>query len=253
MRPPKPWLIAAAIVAAQPGAVAAASIEERVAALLAKIEQVSADIVPGADRPLDLRGYRFPGDFHERYPGFPRTSYDLAFGSPETIDAFVRDRIADWRERSAVEIFEGTRVSIYGSDPAITVTQHGRSSTSVFIPLPDGGHARIDYDHATAKVTLHDVYDSQGLSLPPGNGNFKRHFARYPTLNFAEGARGQAGLQHLHEWAARNGIPMLRGEPWLAGAFTTCVAGFERSAMSLTCRMPRQAAPLNGRAIPPTP
>lgn len=252
MWPSTLWLIMSAFAAASSEAGEAAS-RSQIAALLAKVEQVPVDIVSGVDRPLDLRGYRFPANYRELYPDFPPTSYDLAFGPRHVIDAFVRDRIAEWLLRSKVEILDGAQVSLYGTAPVIAVARQVRSSTSLFVPLPDGGLALADYDHTTTLVALRKVYDSQGLPLPPGNGDFKAYFARYPSLNFGEGASGQWGLQHLHDWATRNGISMLRGKPWRIGEFTNCVAGFEGTAMSLTCRMPQQTAPLNARPDSPTP
>lgn len=170
--------------------------------------------VPGVNSPIDVRGYSFPSNFGDRYPNYPRTSYDLGFGNPGTVNNFVRDQVRDLPNGGVSGVFNGTYQTHTGAAAPLGLVQGGAqitkqvtSKVAVIIPMKDGGFAIVEYDVATALVTLKEVQDSQGYPLPAGNGNRIQFFASNP-IDFPNTSLGRQGLAAWVEWAHRNGIPV---------------------------------------------
>jgi hypothetical protein len=172
--------------------------------------------MPGTGSPIDARGYNFPGDFRNNYPNYPDTSYDLGFGNTPAgnIDNFVRDIIAGLPNGGVSGIFNGTVTSGAGLttpvpliNGASNVSKQVSANISVFIPMKDGGYARVEYDAVTGEVKLKEVKDAAGSALPISNAPLNQSLSGR-TFNFPGSPRGEQGFFAFSNWAHRNGISL---------------------------------------------
>lgn len=185
-------------------------------------------VTPGRNTPIDLRGYHFPPYFDLIYPNFPDTSYDLAFGDqPGSIDGFVHDYFSTLGQNPG-QIFDPD--SMAGVGGAHKLTEQVTGQISLFVPMKDGGYARVRYDTATGDVLLRQIIDPSGIVLPNGYGNAMQFYGNRTwslgnNANFAVGA--------FEEWAARNGISVVvTSVGWGTGGSVTCSS---RSVNEVTC------------------
>jgi hypothetical protein len=182
--------------------------------------------VPGRGSPIDLRGYSFSPYFSNLYPNFPATSYDLAFGDqPGSIDAFVHDYFSTLGNGPVAQIFDPESMSGVGG--AHKLTEQVTGQVSLFVPMKDGGYARVRYDTASGDVTLKQVVDPSGVVLPNGYGNALQFYGNR-TWNLGANAAWTASA--FQDWAARNGIDIVMGGSGYGRI--TCVS---RSINEVTC------------------
>ena len=203
---------------------------------------------PGVGRPIDLRGYAFAGDFLARWPTFPATSYDAAFGGIGGIDAFVLDQLRHIDSSLESGLYDGTeqwteaQVLPSGETQLVTTTRIMTSKAGVYLPMRDGGHALLGFDAKTRAIVAKEIYDSQGVALPV-NGD-ARQFLVDRGLKFASGERGRRGLDSLADWARRSGITLLRTGMPAADALYECRgASAVGGALELRCGDVRKPAP----------
>jgi len=181
---------------------------------------------PGRGSPIDLRGYSFSPYFHNMYPNFPATSYDLAFGDqPGSIDGFVHDYFSTLGNGPAAEIFDPDSMS--GVAGAHKLTEQVSGVVTLFVPMKDGGYAKVRYDTSSADVTLRQVVDPSGIVLPNGYGNAMQFFADR-SWNLGSNAAWTAGA--FQDWATRNGIDIIMG-----GAGSGRITCTSRSINEVTC------------------
>jgi hypothetical protein len=182
--------------------------------------------IPGRGSPIDLRGYSFSPYFNNMYPNFPATSYDLAFGDqPGSIDAFVHDYFSTLGNGPAAQIFDPESMSGVGG--AHKLTEQVTGQVTLFVPMKDGGYARVRYDTASGDVTLRQVVDPSGVVLPNGYGNALQFYGNR-TWNLGSNAAWTASA--FQDWAARNGIDIVMGGAGYGRI--TCVS---RSINEVTC------------------
>jgi len=176
--------------------------------------------------PIDLRGYQFPSNFFTQYPAYPRSSYDFAFASTPSVNGFVRDQTAGIQYGPATGVINGT-VTATGPDGGLTtpiasltggisVSSNLTSSISVNVPMPDGGFAIVSYDKRTGVITLLQLEDGQGASLPTNRPRAEEYLPGNP-FHFADTAQGHSSLDSFRDWALRHGIPVTGATPWDAG------------------------------------
>jgi len=177
---------------------------------------LKANPMPGVNSPIDLRGYQFANDFSSRYPSYPRTSYDLGFGHPGNVNNFVRDQMSSLPNGGVAGIFNGTVQSNLGGSAPMNLVSGGQQVTkqiqatiAVFIPMKDGGYARVKFDPILSDITVVEIVDSNGNPLPNGHTQAANYLPNYP-LNFS-GPRGPQGLAAFLEWAERYGISITAG------------------------------------------
>lgn len=196
---------------------------------------------PGIGRPIDLRGYRFPDDFIARWPDFPRTSYDAAFGGMDGIGSFVRDQLRHIESSEASGLYDGaeqrheTRVLPTGETIVVTTTRTMTSKAGVYVPMRDGGYALAIFDAKTRAIDVKDLYDSQGAALPPGDGDATAFFAGR-SLRFANGERGRRGLDAIVDWSRRSGVALSHSRIPTADASFECFGlRATQGALELRC------------------
>lgn len=191
----------------------------------AAIPQVNG-ATPGHGSPIDLRGYSFSPYFSSLYPNYPATSYDLAFGDqPGSIDGFVYDYFSTLGNGPAAQIFDPE--SMAGVAGAHRLTEQVTGLITVFIPMKDGGYARVRYNTSSGDVTLRQVVDPSGIILPNGNGNALQFFADR-SWNLGSNAAWTASA--FQDWAVRNGIDIIMG-----GAGPGRISCVSRSVSDVTC------------------
>ena len=191
----------------------------------AMIPQVNG-ATPGRGSPIDLRGYSFSPYFSNMYPNFPATSYDLAFGDqPGSIDGFVHDYFSTLGNGPAAQIFDPDSMS--GVAGAHKLTEQVTGIVTLFVPMKDGGYAKVRYDTSSGDVTLRQVVDPNGIVLPNGYGNALQFFADR-SWNLGSNAAWTAGA--FQDWASRNGIDIIMG-----GAGYGRVSCVSRSINEVTC------------------
>lgn len=172
--------------------------------------------MPGTNSPIDARGYSFPSDFRNEYPNYPETSYDLGFGNTPAgnIDNFVRDVVAGLPNGGVAGVFNGTVQTNAGLSTPVPLIQGGSnvsknvtSNIAVFIPMKDGGYARVEYDIVTGEVKLKEVKDSAGSALPMSTAPLNQAL-QGRTFNFPPTPRGEQGFFSFSDWARRNGVSL---------------------------------------------
>ncbi|HSX59105.1 MAG TPA: hypothetical protein VLF18_02790 [Tahibacter sp.] len=189
---------------------------------------IATDPTPGAGSPIDLRGYTFGSYFSNLYPNFPESSYDLAFGDqPGSIDGFVHDYFSTLGT-SPGQVFDPESLRFVSG--AHKLTEQVTGNVSLFVPMKDGGYARVRYDTATGDVMLRQIVDPSGVVLPNGYGN---PLAFYGDRSWNLGGNAQWAVGAFEEWAARNGIDVLvLNSGWGTGGRVTCMS---RSINEVTC------------------
>lgn len=189
---------------------------------------VTGSVTPGRGTPIDLRGYTFSPYFHNVYPNYPRTSYDLAFGDqPGSIDSFVQDYFSTLGQGPFSGVFDPDAMSGVGG--AVKVGEQVAGQVSVYLPMQDGGYARVRYDTVTGDVTLRQVVDPSGLILPNGYGNALQFFG---NRSWNLGYNAPWAAEAFEDWAARNHINLENFTNALSGYRVTCVS---RSVSEVTC------------------
>jgi hypothetical protein len=192
------------------------------------INAVATDVTPGRGSPIDLRGYMFGPYFNQIYPNFPESSYDLAFGDqPGSIDGFVYDYFTTLGQDPG-QVFDPDSLRFVAGSSKLTEQVAG--TISLFVPMKDGGYARVRYDTATGDVMLRQVVDPSGVVLPNGNGNALQF---YGDRSWFLGANAGQAVHSFEEWAARNGISVLvLNSFWDYGGNVRC---FSKSINEVTC------------------
>ena len=203
---------------------------------------------PGVGTPIDLRGYVFADDFLVRWPTFPATSYDAAFGGIGGIDAFVLDQLKHIDSSVESGLYDGTeqwtetQVLPSGETQLLTITRIMTSKAGVYLPMRDGGYALLLFDAKTRAIDAKELYDSQGTALPV-NGDAKQFLADR-SLNFASGERGLRGIEALADWTQRTGIALLRtGMPTADAPYACRGAQAAAGALELRCDETPKPAP----------
>jgi hypothetical protein len=182
---------------------------------------------PGVATPIDLRAYVFADDFSARWPTFPATSYDAAFGDIRGAWPFVHDQLKHIDSSQESGLYDGTeqwtetQVSPSGETQVMTYTRVMTSKTGVYLPMRDGGYAVLAFDAKTRAIEIKELYDSQGAALPIRDRDAATFFASRP-LHFAPGERGRRGLDALADWARRNGVALSRGNLAIGDAPLEC-------------------------------
>lgn len=190
-------------------------------------EPVLNEVVPGRGSPIDLRGYRFGPYFNNIYPNFPATSYDLAFGQPGSIDAFVYDYFSTLGQNPGFVFDPASMAHVNG---AYRLTEQLTGQVTLFVPMKDGGYAKVRYEMSSGDVTLRQVVDPSGVVLPNGNGNAQQFYA---TRNWFLGANAGNAVQSFEDWASRNGIDVLvLNAGWGSGGSVSCIS---KSVNEVTC------------------
>ncbi|WP_257385220.1 hypothetical protein [Tahibacter caeni] len=189
---------------------------------------VNEQVTPGRGSPIDLRGYNFGPYFGNVYPNYPATSYDLAFSDqPGSIDAFVYDYFSTLGQTPGF-IFDPD--SMANIDGASRLTQQVTGQVTVFVPMKDGGYAKVRYDTSSGDVMLRQVVDPSGIVLPTGYGNALQFYA---DRSWFLGSNAAVAVQSFEDWAARYGIDVLvLNAGWGSGGRVTCIS---RSVTEVTC------------------
>lgn len=193
------------------------------------IRAVTTEVTPGRGSPIDLRGYIFGPYFNSYYPNFPETSYDLAFGDqPGSIDGFVYDYFSTLGQ-NAGQVFDPDSLRYIAGSSKLTEQVAG--TVTLFVPMKDGGYARVRYDTQTGDVMLRQVVDPSGIVLPNGYGNALQFYADR-SWNLG-GSNAAFAAETFEDWAARNGISVLVMDSyWDYGGTVKCVS---RSVNEVTC------------------
>ncbi|MBL8297738.1 MAG: hypothetical protein JNN30_05245 [Rhodanobacteraceae bacterium] len=188
-----------------------------------------AQVTPGRNSPIDLRGYLFGPYFDRVYPNFPDSSYDLAFGDqPGSIDSFVYDYFTTLSQQGSGQVFDPD--SLRFVDGSSRLTEQVAGTVTVFIPMKDGGYAKVRYDTATADVLLRQVVDPSGVVLPNGHGNALQF---YGNRSWSLGSNAYWAVESFEDWAVRNGISVLvLNSTWTQGGNVTCRS---RTVNEVTC------------------
>lgn len=219
-----------AIVELRPAGYGGRFLGDKTEPALLDVNVRKGETMPGVNSPIDLTGYSFPSNFGDRYPNYPRTSYDLGFGNPGNINTFVREQVGNLPNGGVSGVFNGTVQTTTGAAAPLGLVQGGsqitkqiQSKVSVYVPMKDGGFAIVEYDVVTGLITLKEVTDSQGVGLPTGSGNAAQFFSSN-QINFPNTTRGQQGLAAWEEWAHRNGIPVSAMAGVGGGAIVRCTS-----------------------------
>ena len=192
------------------------------------VEGMMGQVAPGRDSPIDLRGYVFGPYFDNIYPNFPDSSYDLAFGDqPGSIDGFVYDYFTTLGQ-GAGQVFDPDSLRYVAGSSKLTEQVSG--VVTLFVPMKDGGYAKVRYDTATADVMLRQVVDPSGVVLPNGYGNALQF---YGNRSWNLGSNANWAVESFEDWAVRNGISVLvLNSGWTQGGNVTCKS---RSVNEVTC------------------
>lgn len=192
------------------------------------VHSVMADVIPGRNSPIDLRGYVFGPYFHNIYPNFPNTSYDLAFGDqPGSIDGFVYDYFTTLGQGPG-QVFDPDSLRYVAGSSKLTEQVAG--IVTLFVPMKDGGYAKVRYDTSSADVMLRQVVDPSGVVLPNGYGNVAQFYGNR-TWNL--GSNAYWAIQSFEDWAARNGISVVvLNSGWTQGGNVVCRS---RTVNEVTC------------------
>lgn len=189
---------------------------------------IANDVVPGRGSPIDLRGYSFGPYFNNIYPNYPASSYDLAFGDQTgTIDAFIYDYFSTLGQNPGF-VFDTDSMS--GVAGASRLTEQVTGQVTVFVPMKDGGYAKVRFDTNSGDVTLRQVVDPSGVILPNGNGNIQQFYA---SRNWNLGSNAGQAVYAFEDWATHNGISVLvLNAGWGSGGRVSCIS---RTVNEVTC------------------
>lgn len=192
------------------------------------IEAVATDVTPGRGSPIDLRGYMFGPYFDNLYPNYPHTSYDLAFGDQAgSIDGFVYDYFTTLGQ-NAGQVFDPDSLRFVSGSSKLTEQVAG--TVTLFVPMRDGGYARVRYDTATGDVMLRQIVDPSGVVLPNGNGN---PLLFYGDRTWYLGANAADAVRAFEAWATHHGISVLVLDAnWAYGGNVRCMS---KSVNEVTC------------------
>lgn len=192
------------------------------------VTSVTTDVTPGRNSPIDLRGYVFGPYFDRVYPNFPASSYDLAFGDqPGSIDGFVHDYFTTLGQGPA-QVFDPDSLRYIAGSSKLTEQVAG--VITLFVPMKDGGYAKVRYDTTSADVLLRQVVDPSGIVLPNGYGNALQF---YGNRSWNLGDNANWAIESFEDWAVRNGISVLvLNSGWTQGGKVTCMS---RSVNEVTC------------------
>ena len=198
------------------------------------------DALPNS-APIDMRGYQFPQPgFDNKYFAFPKSSYDLAFSSTTNVNNFVRDQTAGIKYGTASGVINGTvsastspavTTPIASIGGGVTITNDLTSVITVYVPMKDGGFARVEYDKKTGDVKVVEIQDGLGHTLPTNHPNAESWLS-HNSIDFP-GTDGSA-YNAFRDWTLRNDIPIVvnpgsptprlscHGETGSGGAKVTC-------------------------------
>ncbi|GAA0712688.1 hypothetical protein [Dokdonella soli] len=208
----------------------------------------AVDSAPPNSAPIDLRGYQFSEPaFSNRYPNFPKTSYDHAFNAGSNINDFVRDQTTDIKYGTPSGVINGTvsataspgaSIAVVSLGGGVTTSRTLTSVITVYVPMKDGGFALVQYDKQTGIVTLSELRDGQGFLLPT-NHPTPRTYLPDVSLNFNQGSgNGNTSLNAFLDWTGRNGIPVsVNPTPWFQ---LRCTSGINREGtLAVSCKQPQ--------------
>lgn len=184
---------------------------------------------PPNSTPIDLRGFQFHEPaFTLNYPAFPSSTYDFAFSQSRNINDFVRGQTAGINQGVASGVINGTvsvstnagaTTPVASATGGTTVTRALTSTLTVYVPMKDGGYARVSYDKETGEVTLRELVDGQGNQMPINHPSLLSYL-QIIDYRFNQDS-GATAFDAFRDYMLSHGIPVLNVTATLVGCVGT--------------------------------
>jgi hypothetical protein len=182
---------------------------------------------PPNSTPIDLRGFQFHEPaFTNNNPAFPSSTYDFAFSQSRNINDFVRGQTAGINQGVASGVINGTvsvstnagaTTPVASATGGTTVTRALTSTLTVYVPMKDGGYARVSYDKETGEVTLRELVDGQGNQMPINHPSLLSYLQSI-DYRFVRGTgAGDTAFAAFRDYMLFRGIPVVNTTNGIVG------------------------------------